>query len=775
MRNFNYKTLEFLKKSAGRNLIIILILLPLIAISMTGCRKRRDLVQVSAAVVQRDKEVIGLLKEIAANPGDTTLMISLASRYTELNNTNEAMTWLEKALKSDPYSGEARAALIKLLEDKLIKSNIQNFENLDSYSKLKVLGVKQARLDTLKSRALVRQGKEIFSKGDKQGALKLFTQACNYGSSRAYIEIIEIALKDERLLDAARTARDALIKFPESREILKLAARVDMKAGNYESAREILQKVKSDDLQGSTELFHTLLQQGKLLVDQKRYHEAIEILGNAEKIEKTPELSVLTGRALMGSGNTQSAAAAGKLALTMDPQYDEAYYLLGDIAASLQDLKGALETYKKVLLYNENNPEPHFKAARLYTSANRVDMAVTEMKMAIEKAPENSKAREQLGVLYARQGNTEQARNIWLELLSDRPDYANAYYDIALLNMKSNDYDNAVIMYLKALEIEPENPLYLYSLGLAYRQKGLIDESISSWKKVLKFSPQSKYAKIVREMIGPDTRENAKEDFGDVKKLFNYAVICEKGNRPEEAFQNYSKILDLAPDHSNANRALVPYYQKKGMHLEALVSLIILASKKEDVTDLLGRAYIDYGLVRKGMSLLKEGMTLDQIEALGPEKEEELLLDLARALEKRRAYYPAADKYIELASNRPDNKDYIKEAARIYIKIEDSEKALKCYERILMDNPGDTDALTQAGGLYGFSGNIKKGCDFFEKALLVSENDPDILIKYAEMLRNSRKFEEAAVIYRRAMSDKNLSADRVENIQKIVDSMKAAQ
>ena len=81
------------------------------------------------------------------------------------------------------------------------------------------------------------------------------------------------------------------------------------------------------------------------------------------------------GHQLQQQGNLEQAATAYRKAVTVKPDYAEAYSDLGVVLESLGDLPGAEEAYKNALALKPGLGSAHSNLALLYEESNRVKEA----------------------------------------------------------------------------------------------------------------------------------------------------------------------------------------------------------------------------------------------------------------------------------------------------------------------------------------------------------------------------------------------------------------
>ncbi|PKK92027.1 MAG: hypothetical protein CVV64_01015 [Candidatus Wallbacteria bacterium HGW-Wallbacteria-1] len=721
----------------------------------SGCKRDGGAARVTRVPVIRDQVITDLGKELSASPQNTSIMMKMAARYSKIGSEAEAESTFEKILRTDPYHVEARAALADIQIGRAVRSATlgKDQEARDFLARAEKLG---AHADVYaRARASVAMARYKALKGGGGVAdIKLVQEALQADPtcSAAHVVMINSALESKDIIAAAEAAAKALRALPDDIEILRLAASVDLAAGNVESATKLMERAAGKDPAIQSDMASMLRSRGTDLLGQKRYQEAIEVLSKARITD--PGAAADLARAFMGAGNLKSARQAAQEAVALNPNDETSHFVLGDILAAGQDIDGAMAAYSAVLQYRPESLEPHFRKARLLSRLNRLDEAIGELEKALAKEPGHIQAAEQVGVLHARAERYDKALEIWEKILSQRPDYANVYYDIALLKMKKRDFDEAIVNYSRASQLEPGNPLYLYSLGLAYRQKGLIDESIEAWKGVLTVAPESKYAQVVREMIGPETARKGQDDFDDLQRLVNYAVICEKSGKREEAFKTYARALAMAPQNARVNLGIYPHFIEAGDHIQALASILVVLSSRErtsDLQEIAGEEYVACGMIRKGMSVLNRGLEVGDIDRT---QEINGMIALSGVLEKRKSPGLAAEHLLEAAA-MDSRYDLMIRAGDLWVQAEEYDKALGIFSRVASSASDDAqkiDALVKSGAIGGLRGDMTQACRYFDRALEINAVEFQTYLRYGEVLRKGRRSREATMVYQRLLN-----------------------
>lgn len=163
----------------------------------------------------------------------------------------------------------------------------------------------------------------------------------------------------------------------------------------------------------------------------------------------------------------RQTTANASLALSLLP--------LGERQYLAQDYQGAIDTYKRALELDPNNPVIHYRLGYVYTQSGALDLAEKQMQRSLELDPNLSTSRAAMGYIYRRQGDALEE-------------------GIA----RDQKYNEAEQNFLQALEVSPrlmdeDNEAWWGALGGLYRRRGQIEQAIRAYQQGTKVTPQSSY------------------------------------------------------------------------------------------------------------------------------------------------------------------------------------------------------------------------------------------------------------------------------------------
>jgi len=252
--------------------------------------------------------------------------------------------------------------------------------------------------------------------------------------------------------------------------------------------------------------------------------------------------------------------------------------------------------------------------------------AVSELKKALKKEPDNIRALTRLGDVHAELGQMAEARE--------------AYVRVGDFYRREGYLLKAISMYKALTERFPDDGDLLSSLGDLFRQMGLFSDAVIRYRaaidifhrqrrvadklsvveRVLDLNPDNvvdrvrlaeAYVKL--ELLDP-ARQQLRLAAGELFKRGELEAFLQVGER----------FLHFQPDDVDINRRMAEVYAQRKQYLKALEKLQIcydLKPKGRDVLEMIARTFVEVGERDKAIYVLKELVREAEADNLVPEKE----------------------------------------------------------------------------------------------------------------------------------------------------------
>jgi tetratricopeptide (TPR) repeat protein len=276
---------------------------------------------------------------------------------------------------------------------------------------------------------------------------------------------------------------------------------------------------------------------GNLHQMQKQFPEAIQ------SYQQALDKDAASTDALQGLMNTyiaekqlDQAIAAARAQITKSPNISGLYDLLGTALFQKKDFSGADAALHKAIELDKNNSDALLKLAQVQAAEGSVGQALATYQQSIKDHPREIAFYILAGMMYESQNNIDQARSMYQQALTIRPDDPLASNNLAYLMLQQGgNVDVALSMAQTARRGMPDSPQAADTLGWAYFQKGVYRSAIDMFQESLRLS----------EKQGAD----------DADVHYHLGIAYQKANQPAQARQQLERALKISPNFSDAGDA----------------------------------------------------------------------------------------------------------------------------------------------------------------------------------------------------------------------------
>jgi Flp pilus assembly protein TadD len=154
-----------------------------------------------------------------------------------------------------------------------------------------------------------------------------------------------------------------------------------------------------------------------------------------------------------------------------------------------------------------------------------------------------------LGLLAARAGKTDEAIGYFAKALEINPEHAVALQNLGNAYRQKRDWKNAEKTLQRAVELHPDDPEANYGLGMVYAQRN---------------DTQRAYEYLQRALEGRPAYPEA---------LNNLGILYLRTGRPEDAKKSFAESMRVAPDYAQAYLNLSRVYAIEGDKAKARTPL----------------------------------------------------------------------------------------------------------------------------------------------------------------------------------------------------------
>jgi protein O-mannosyl-transferase len=175
----------------------------------------------------------------------------------------------------------------------------------------------------------------------------------------------------------------------------------------------------------------------------------------------------------------------------------------------------------------------------------------TLFKHALAVTTNNDVAENNLGIVYLRQGNVDDAISLLQAAVDLRPDNSPAHENLAKALLQKGKVTDALIHYEKLLELQPDNIEVHNIVGTVLIQQGRIREGVEEWEKVLAIQPDNGNAMSNLAWVFATSADDSLRDGAKAVQLALEALRI-SGNRIPILFRTLAAAYAETGDFSKA-------------------------------------------------------------------------------------------------------------------------------------------------------------------------------------------------------------------------------
>ena len=282
--------------------------------------------------------------------------------------------------------------------------------------------------------------------GKVQESLLFFKMAleANSGIEQFWLSYIDALIKLNRMDDAKVAVIEAESNGAQGDDFEKLKQLLDARDKEVTSNNLNNQEPPKKQLQALLNLFNqdqiqtTIMEASQLLLDFPNSSILYNIIGAANR----------------GLGNLDEAMKAYEKAISIKPDYAEAFYNMGNALKDQGKLKEAMEAFNKAISIKPDYAEVYNNMGNAFKDQGNLEEAIVAYEKAISIKPDYAEAYNNMANVFQEQAKLKKAIKAFNIALSFKPDLADAYWNL------SGTADNIRVArrYLsECLEIDPNH------------------------------------------------------------------------------------------------------------------------------------------------------------------------------------------------------------------------------------------------------------------------------------------------------------------------------
>jgi tetratricopeptide (TPR) repeat protein len=186
------------------------------------------------------------------------------------------------------------------------------------------------------------------------------------------------------------------------------------------------------------------------------------------------------------AGNTDKSEDYILKAVALSPDDATVNVTAGQIFMQKQDFEAALPYVKKAVELEPSNTKSIRNLAQIYYDTGQLEESIQTYEIAIDKETDREVKADlyfNLGILYNRVGNLEEAEYNFINALDENPDDIEAVMGMAQVFENAEKWRKAEKFYRELIAIDPDNPDHYRGMSRVLLQQGEPDESLRYLEK----------------------------------------------------------------------------------------------------------------------------------------------------------------------------------------------------------------------------------------------------------------------------------------------------
>jgi type IV pilus assembly protein PilF len=217
---------------------------------------------------------------------------------------------------------------------------------------------------------------------------------------------------------------------------------------------------------------------------------------DSAKIQDQARVSRRLGEGYLAEGNLTAALSQFLEAQKIYDKDPFLHYDMGLAYFGLEKPDLAISHFKKAVTLNPDYSEAFNAMGRVYGNLEQWDMAISCFNQALSNLLYATPhiALSNLGDAYRGKKDYQRAIDFYKQAIRKNPHFPNAHRGLGLTYMDRADYKAAVASLRKAVRYAPGAPSAYFDLGLAYARQHETEKAISSFKRILILVPDTPLA-----------------------------------------------------------------------------------------------------------------------------------------------------------------------------------------------------------------------------------------------------------------------------------------
>ena len=192
---------------------------------------------------------------------------------------------------------------------------------------------------------------------------------------------------------------------------------------------------------------------------------------------------------LYSQGQFQKALEQASVLLKQFPRAVTLHNIQGAANAGLDQLDAAIDSYKQALSLKPDYAEAYNNIGVALQEQGKLDVAIEAYNKALAIKPDYAEAYNNMGSALKEQGKLEEAMEAYNKAISLKPDYAEVHNNIGIVLQEQGAEKEATEAYKKSIYLKPDYTDAHVNMGINFAERGKVENAIEFYNKALSLKP----------------------------------------------------------------------------------------------------------------------------------------------------------------------------------------------------------------------------------------------------------------------------------------------
>ena len=232
-------------------------------------------------------------------------------------------------------------------------------------------------------------------------------------------------------------------------------------------------------------------------------------------------------------------------------------------------LAQAEASFKQVIAAKPDNPEAHYNLGTLYLRRNDFQNARQYLEQTVQLRPEYPEAWNNLGMVAAHENQADEAVRNFQQSLHQRPTYTIALLNLGNLYRRQGNFVEAEKLLNRAHELEPDDPEVNYNLGMLYARQAQSQSALQYLEKAVSLRPD--YPEALNNL---GVLLVQAEQYPEAERTFRTCI--QVAPNFDQAYLNLARLYVLMNEREKAREVLLALLRQQPQHKMAQQALEML-------------------------------------------------------------------------------------------------------------------------------------------------------------------------------------------------------